>query len=177
MKKKKNGSRQKNRLNERVLFVLFLAIAGGSAIFLLFLSSRDVKSAQNRLSWSQQIDQTLDRIAADIGNAASLDHPFSGRSEECWFHRANPAGALDPSMEAVGFAFADSGISYKVRNASGVGVLKEYQGSGNPLFSGIQVGVFERLGVRLLRLYVKVGQPDQPDATREFERKIFLRNQ
>ena len=177
MKKRKNHQSKAYRLNERILFVLLLAIAGGATIFLVFLSSKDMKGAQTRVSWAQQIDTILDRIAADIANSAEVNHPFSGASEECWFHRSNQSGALEPSMESVGFSFSDSGLSHKGRNASGTGILKEYQGHANPLISGVQSGKFERLGVRLLRLNIKVSLPDQPDSAQEFDRKIFLRNQ
>jgi len=177
MKSKKRKLIRRRRFVERALLLVFLAIAGGASVFLFFLSSKDMKTAQSIFGWSQEIETVLDKIALDLQNAAEIDHPFDGVANQCLFHRMSPGGDLSPMLETETFLFSDNALFHTVKNASGSNVVKSYHGFSNPLISGIQTGQFERLGPRLMKIAMKVSPPGSPDVSKNFERMVFLKNQ
>jgi hypothetical protein len=162
---------------EKALMAVLLAMAAGTMIFLFYLSSTDVKKSQAASGWSQKISLLLDQMCQDISSAVLVDHPFSGVSNQCVFRRPLSTGALEPSLDAVGFVFAENTLQHTVKTASGTILPKNYGGWENPLLTGVQNLQFERVKARLLRISLKVKLPDTEDGVKDFERLVFLKNQ
>ncbi len=162
---------------EIVLFMVFLAIAAGSSVFFFFLSSKDVRIAQNDIILAQNANVVLDMICDDLSNAVLIERPFDGEAKECYFRKPALGGTLDPSLEVQGFVFSEGGLSYVVRTGSGTSQMKSYRGLANPLISGVDAGKFLRPDSRLIQIQMRTAFPESRDLQRNFRRSVFLRNQ
>lgn len=160
---------------ELLLFLMFLAIAGGASVFFFFLSSRDMKTAQDSFVWSLEVNSTLDRISEEIAYAARIEHPFDGESQECWFRRPSPGNMLEPSLIQHGLVFSEGQLEYVSRTASETTKQRSFQGIENPLLKNVRNGRFERRSSNLLVISVTLQSPDASDEQQTFERRIFLR--
>lgn len=160
---------------ELLLFLMFLAIAGGASVFFFFLSSRDMKSAQDNFAWSLEVNSMLDRIAGDLAYAAQIEHPFAGESGECWFRRSSPGNMLEPSFPHHGLVINDGVLEYACRTASESTKLKSFRGMENPLLRNVKNGRFDRRSSDLLVMTVSIQPPGAAEGLQTFERHIFLR--
>lgn len=161
---------------ELLLFLMFLAIAGGASVFFFFISSRDVRTAQSDYAWALQVNAVLDRIADELAYAAQIDHPFDGESKECWYRRAVPGGGLEPSLTQQGLAVADGMLEFVTRNASGSLKSRAFRGFDNPLLKNVKKASFERRSPNLLVISMTLVQDGTTDGTQTFERAISLRS-
>lgn len=162
---------------EVALLIMLFALAAGAASFSLFLSSRDMRSAQIRSAWLKGVEGLLDRVAIELQNAAAVDFPFQGEGTQCLFRRAMADWVIAAGGEIGGLIFQDNTLVHVAKNASGTNSLKSFQGVANPLLTGVQAGKFERIGPRSFRVSFRISPPDAPGTTLGFERVIFLRNQ
>ena len=162
---------------EVALIILLFALGAGAASFSLFLSSRDMRGAQMRSAWLKGVESLLDHMSIELQNAATVDFPFHGEGTQCLFRRPMADWTIAAGGETCGLIFQDNTLIHVVRNASGTNLPKAFQGSPNPLLSGVQAGKFERLGPRSLRISFRAAPPDTPGAMLGFERVVFLRNQ
>ncbi|HNW33585.1 MAG TPA: hypothetical protein PKM25_01535 [Candidatus Ozemobacteraceae bacterium] len=161
---------------ELLLFLMFLAIAGGASVFFFFLSSRDVKNAQNDYVWSLQVNSVLDRVAGELAYASQIDHPFEGESKECWYRRPAVGGALEPSLNQQGLILGDGMLEYVTRMASGTSKTRAFQGLENPLLRNVKKARFERRSSNLLVVSVSIQPPGATEEMQTFERHICLRS-
>lgn len=159
------------------LFILLLAMLAGAMSFAFFLSSRDMKSAQSSSVWARNVERLLDLISIELQNTSHIEFPFHGEGNQCLYRRPLADWSLQASSEVENFLISDGTLSHFVRDASGTNQVHPFSGIPNPLVSGIQSGHFERVGPRLLRLYMKIAPPDAPGSPVTFERSIHLRNQ
>jgi len=162
---------------EVLLFTIFLAVAGGASVFFFFLNSGDMKKAQQKYQWEQNINDMLDEVSNEIANAVHFEHPFNGDSRECFFRTSGDDGALLPSVFEEGFVFSDNSLTYVSRTAAVTTGLKRLGRFTNPLVSGCREGKFVRLAPDLLEISVKADSPNGENVGREFSRLIYLRNQ
>jgi hypothetical protein len=162
---------------EILLFTIFLAVAVGASVFFFFLNSEDVRSAQKKIEWARDINQTLDEVSLEIANAVILDFPFDGQSRECFFRSAMNSGNLLPSIVQEGFSFSDNSLIYVSRNASATSGLKRLGRFANPLVSNCRDGKFVRTGPDRIEISFKAAAPDESGVIREFHRVVNLRNQ
>lgn len=160
---------------ELMLFLMFLAIAGGASVFFFFLSSRDVKSAQDSYVWSLEVNSTLDRISEELAYSARIEHPFEGESQECWFRRPSLGNMLEPSLNQHGLVISENMLEYVSRTASETTKQRSFQGIDNPLLKNVRKGSFERRSSNLLVIALSLQPPGANEALQTFERRIFLR--
>lgn len=162
---------------ELVLFTIFLAIAGGASVFFFFLNSDDMKKAQQKFDWVQNINDVLDEVSNEIANAVQFEHPFNGSSRECFFRASADSKTLLPSDIEEGFAFAGNSLTYVTRNSAATTGLKRLGRFANPLISGCHDGKFLRVSSGRLDISLRADSPDGSTLGREFNRIIYLRNQ
>ncbi|GAB1351490.1 hypothetical protein MASR1M12_02200 [Erysipelotrichia bacterium] len=162
---------------EIALFTVFLAVAGGASVFFFFLNSDDMKRAQQKFAWVQNINDMLDEVSNEIANSAQFEHPFNGSSRECFFRTAADTGALVPSVLEEGFVFADGSLTYVARNAAATTGMKRLGRFANPLVTNCRDGKFTRVSPGRLEISFKADSPDGSVTSREFIRVIQLRNQ
>lgn len=173
MKTSRNGI----TLWELVLFTVFLAIAGGASVFFFFLNSDDMKKAQQKYLWVQNINDVLDEVSNEIANSVQLEHPFNGTSRECFFRSAADSGSLVPAAFEEGFVFSDNSLTYVSRSAATTTGLKRLGRFANPLVNGCHDGQFIRRSPARLEITFRADSPDGSENAREFTRVIHLRNQ
>ena len=173
----RNSRKKGITLWEILLFTIFLAVAGGASVFFFFLNSGDMKKAQQKYQWVQNINDMLDEVSNEIANAVHFEHPFNGSSRECFFRTSGDGGNLLPSVFEEGFVFSDSALTYVSRTAAVTTGLKRLGRFANPLVSGCREGKFVRLTPDLLEISFKADSPDGNIVGREFTRLIHLRNQ
>ncbi len=160
------------------LLLTLLAVGTASLVFFSFLSSRDMKSAQFRSNWARQVEGVLDRLSQELENAAVIEFPQQGTGPQCAFRRATADWTLGAAVEIDTFLFAENSLFHMVRTASGTSPAPRPIGNlANPLLSGVQGGVFERVSPRLLKLSCRIQLPDKPEVYQSFDRLIHLRNQ
>lgn len=162
---------------EIVLFTLFLAVAGGASVFFFFLNSDDVKGAQKKIVWIQNVNNVLDAMAEEIANSICFEHPFNGASGECFFRAAGDSASLQPVEVEEGFAFSENTLNYVVRNAAASTGLKRFGKFSNPLISGCREGKFIRVSSDRLDIMFRAEAPDGSSQMQNFHRIINLRNQ
>ena len=162
---------------EIALLILLFALGAGAASFSLFLSSRDMRSAQVRSAWLKGVESLLDRMTIELQNAASVDFPFQGEGTQCLFRRPMADWVIAAGGEVGGLIFQDTTLTHVLKTASGTNALKPFQGVANPLLTNVQGGKFERLGPRSFRISFRIAPPDAPGTTLGFERVVFLRNE
>lgn len=158
------------------LLIILLAFAGGATVFYFFLSSRDVKGAQSRLIWEQQIESVLDLISTELMNSSTIVLPFQGNSNQCLYRRTLSTGALSQSLETEGFFIIEGAILHVLYVSPVSHVMKEIAGRVNPLLTGVKMGKFERVGSKSIKILLKVAFPESPEETKIFERSVYLRN-
>lgn len=161
---------------EVVLFTVFLAVAVGASVFFFFLNSEDVQIAQRKYDWVQNINTVLDEICLEISNSAQFEHPFTGSSRECFFRVAIDAGTLLPVETQEGFAFIDNNLVYVTRNADTTSDKRRLGQFENPLVTNCRAGSFTRLSSDQLAISFTVQAPSGLSGSREFYRRINLRN-
>ncbi|HNV68089.1 MAG TPA: hypothetical protein PKO06_00225 [Candidatus Ozemobacteraceae bacterium] len=177
MKNTRRAYKRQQTTQLRLLLTL-LAVGTASLVFFSFLSSRDMKSAQFRSSWARQVETVLDRLSQELENAAVVEFPSQGEGPQCAFRRATADWTLGAAVEIDSFLFAENSLYHMIRTASGTTPAPRPIGNlTNPLISGVQGGVFERVAPRLLKLRCRVQLPDKPEIFQPFERLIHLRNQ
>ncbi len=162
---------------EVMLFTVFLGIAGGASVFFFFINSGDVKKAQQKYLWVQQVNQTLDSISLEIANAAQIEHPFAGSSRECFFRPVNHITRLEPDVLQEGFSFSDGTLLYVSRSADTVSRRSDFGVLNNPLVSNVRDCSFERISADRIAMKLTVASPDGSAPVRNFYRLIYLRNQ
>lgn len=172
-----NKHRSGITLWEVVLFTVFLAVAGGASVFFFFLNSEDVKKAQQKFDWVQQINSKLDAVTLEIANSAQFDHPFAGTSRECFFKASVDAGTLLPDEFQEGFAFSENSLVYLSRRGEAVSDMPGLGRFTNPLISNCREGKFIRTAADQLEIRFKATAPDGSREAREFYRVVYLRNQ
>lgn len=172
-----NKRRSGITLWEIILFTVFLAIAGGASVFFFFLNSDDVKKAQAKFAWVQNINNALDAISLEIANSVYLEHPFAGSSRECFYRSPVEAGTLLPDDLQEGFAFSDNSLVYLTRRSNAVKDEKRLGRFTNPLIGGCREGRFVRIAADRVEIRLKAQAPDGTMKTRDFYRLIYLRNQ
>lgn len=161
---------------EIVLFTVFLAVAGGASVFFFFLNSEDVQYAQRKYEWVQQINNVLDAICLEISNSVQFEHPFNGNSRECFFRAAIDAGTLLPDENREGFAFVDNNLVYVSRSGDSTSSLRRLGSFENPLVANCREGKFVRISSDLLEIKFIAMAPGAQRGSREFVRRINLRN-
>jgi hypothetical protein len=161
---------------EIVLFTVFLAVAGGASVFFFFLNSEDVQYAQRKYEWAQQINRVLDAICLEISNSAQFEHPFNGSSRECFIRAAVDSGTLLPDESREGFAFSDSNLVYVSRTGDSTSNLRRLGSFENPLVRNCREGRFTRISSDLLEIRFIAQAPGAFGDSREFLRRINLRN-
>ena len=159
------------------LLFLFLALAAGSSMFLVFLSSRDVQEAQARLRWEQEVERRLDEVVLEVRNAAQIEFPFQADGNQCVFRRHVADWAINPGADREGFLFADGALSYFAKTASDASQIRSFHGRSGPVLTGVKGVVFRRPHARLLRVLLSVTPPDDADHPVVFERNVYLANQ
>lgn len=164
-------------LGEVILFTVFLAVAGGASVFFFFLNSDDVKKAQQKFDWVQQINSALDAVSLEIANAAQFDHPFAGSSRECFFKASVDGGTLLPDEVQDGFGFSENSLVYLSRRSERVSDQVGLGRLTNPLVSNCREGKFIRIAADKLEIRFKGTAPDGSGKTQDFYRLIYLRNQ
>lgn len=162
---------------ELVLFTIFLAVAGGASVFFFFLNSSDMKKAQQKFDWVQNINDVLDEVSNEIANSVQFEHPFNGSSNECFFRASVDASNLLPSDLEEGFVFSENTLTYVTRNSASTTGLKRLGRFANPLISGCRDGKFVRVSSGRLEIRFRADSPDGTELAREFSRTIYLRNQ
>lgn len=159
---------------EIVLLTIFLAIAVGSSLFFFLLNSEDAKRARTEFAWIENINKTLDKVCLEIANAAVIEYPFAGETEECFFRPAMNSGHLLPSTIKEGFSFSNNSFVYikgsDTRQTAGS------QKFTNPLINDCKAGKFVRKSSDCIEISFKAIAPDDSGVARTFRRKIFLRN-
>jgi len=161
---------------EVVLFTVFLAVAGGASVFFFFLNSDDVQYAQRKYEWVQNINRVLDAICLEVSNSAQFEHPFNGSSRECFFRVAVDAGTLLPEETQEGFAFVDNNLVYVTRSGDSTSNLRRLGSFENPLVVNCREGRFTRISSDLLEIRFLAQAPGAFSGSREFLRRINLRN-
>ncbi len=172
-----NSKKRGITLWELALFTIFLAIAGGASVFFFFLNSSDMKKAQQKFAWVQDINDMLDAVTNEIANSVQFEHPFNGSSRECFFRSSSDSSSLIPSVFEEGFVFSDNSMTYVSRSASNTTGMKRLGRFTNPLVTGCRDGGFRRISSNLLEITFKADSPDGSELGREFSRIIHLRNQ
>ena len=162
---------------EIVLFTVFLAIAVGASIFFFMLQSEDVKNAQKKFEWVRNINQVLDEVSLELGNAVLIEFPFAGSGKECFYRSAMNSGNLIPSLVQEGFSFSQNSFNYVSRNASAEEGLRRLGRFSNPLVSNCREGRIARTGPDRLEISFKASAPDGSGEFKLFSRVIYLRNQ
>ncbi|MGM0599542.1 MAG: hypothetical protein ACQETH_06950 [Candidatus Rifleibacteriota bacterium] len=157
-----------------VLLTIFLAIAVGSSLFFFLLNSEDARKARTEFAWIESINETLDKICLEIANAAVIEYPFSGETEECFFRPAMNSGHLLPTTVKEGFSFSNNSFVYI--KGSGTRQVTSPQKFSNPLINDCKGGKFIRKSSDCLEIKFRAAAPDNSGLTRTFRRKIFLRN-
>ena len=161
---------------EIVLFTVFLAVAGGASVFFFFLNSEDVRRAQRKYDWAQNINDVLDEICLEISNSAQFEHPFSGVSRECFFRPSIDAGTLLPDERQEGFAFVDQNLVYVSRGTGSTSNKRRLGRFENPLVTNCREGKFVRLSSDLLEIRLIALAPGFQGGRLEFYRQVHLRN-
>ncbi|MDD3147171.1 MAG: hypothetical protein PHD82_07715 [Candidatus Riflebacteria bacterium] len=159
------------------LFTIFLAVAGGASVFFFFLNSSDMKKAQQKFAWVQEINDILDEVVSEISNSVQLEHPFNSSSRECFFRASSDTGNLLPSVFEEGFVFTDNSLTYVSRSPSVASGPKRLGRFANPLITNCRDGKFTRVMPDSLEIYFRADSPDGSGTTREFVRVVHLRNQ
>ena len=172
-----NKRRKGITLWELALFTVFLAVAGGASVFFFFLNSTDMKKAQQKFAWVQDINDVLDAVANEIANSVQFEHPFNGSSRECFFRSSTDSGSLIASVFEEGFVFSDNSLTYVSRNAATTIGMKRLGKFINPLVTGCREGSFVRVAPNRLEISFRADSPDGSIIGREFSRIINLRNQ
>lgn len=161
---------------EIVLFMVMLAIAGGTSVFFFFLNSDDVKLAEKKYDWIKNTNKIVDEISIEIANSVEFEYPFDSESTNCLFKRAINSASQDPSLVENGFDFAGGNLTYVVKNGQVKSKKAKFNGIKNPIISGCSDGKFVRKGPAKLLFSFSLREPGGSGNKRKFRRIIYLRN-
>jgi hypothetical protein len=159
---------------EIVLLTIFLAIAVGSSLFFFLLNSEDARKARTEFAWIESINETLDEVCLEIANAAIIEYPFAGVTEECFFRSAMNSGHLLPVTVKEGFSFSNNSFVY-IKETESIKTSGSQKFS-NPLINDCKEGKFIRKSSDCIEITFKATAPGDSGVSKTFRRKIFLRN-
>ncbi len=163
---------------EIVLFTVFLAIGAASTVFFFFINSSDVKKAEQKYEWVNNMNEMLDEICSEISNCVYLDTPFVGESKECFYYSPVDPSQLEIGKDLEGFTFADGKLNYVMKD--GRLVTRRFGKISNPLVPYCIDGKFVRISASQLEMSFKAKNTKEANGEaeiKEFKRIIYLRNQ
>ena len=163
---------------EIILFTIFLAVVCASTIFFFFINSSDVRKAEQKYEWVNNLNEMLDEICSEISNCVYLDTPFIGESNECFYYSPVDPSQLEIGKDLEGFVFSDGKLNYVMKD--GRPVTKRFGKISNPLVSNCIEGKFVRISASQLEMSFKtknIKANSGDSEIREFKRIINLRNQ